>query len=1602
MNLSAPFIKRPIATILLTIGLALSGVAGFLVLPVAPLPMVDLPVINVRASLAGASPSTMASDVATPLERKLGTIAGVNEITSSSSTSSTNITLQFDISKNIDAAARAVQAAINAARADLPPTLRQNPTYNKANPAAQPVMILALTSDTRTPGQIYDAVNNIVSQRLSQVSGVGQVEIGGSSQPAVRVEVSPFALNRFGISLEDVRTAIQSANANRPKGMVQDEGGQRFQIYTSTGGTKAADYAPLIIAYRGGAAVRLSDVASVIDSVSDTRTMGLINGRTCIVVLITQQPAANVIALVDSVRKVLPLLQAQMPADVQMQVASDATTSIRASLKEIEITLAIAIALVVMVVGVFLRRWKATLIPAVATIVSLLGTFGIMYLLGFSLNNISLMALTVASGFVVDDAIVVLENTNRLIEGGMGRVEAALAGARQVGFTVLSMSISLVAVFIPLLFMGGQVGALFTAFAVTLSAAVLISLVVSLTTTPMMCAYLLRSKDEEKPEGRVSRNVGQAIQWLHKNYEHSLDFALSAKPLMMLILAVIVCLNVYLYMAIPKGFFPIQDSGRLNGGLRADQSISSQEMGLKMKQLVAILLKDPAVKTVVGFTGGGRSGGGFLSVDLKPRGERDVGGAAVVARLRPQLAKVTGLTVFLNPQQDFRAGGRQSNATYQYTLKADNRADLKTWAQKLNDAMAEHTSVMTDVNTDQQDNGVEAYVDVDHDSAARLGVNLTDVDNALYDSFGQRPVANIYEDLNQYTVVMETAPNYSLSPEALQNIYVPASSPVTVTKPARSVEPTSDRRRGRRRQRRRHPGQRQHHRLCVRLGRLQRGQRRGPDAGRQPGRPQPRHRQRAEHRGAQDDPALGDREVLQPRRSGRDQPPGRGTGDHHLVQPARRRLAQRRPGRHRPGGGRHPHADQCARRLRRHRQGLRRHLEAGAGADPGGPDRDLHRARHPLREPDPSDHGDLHPAVGGLRRAAHADDLQDGVLDHRADRHLPADRPGEEERHHDHRLRARRAAQPRARRRRGGARGLPAALPPDPDDHAGRRPWRAAAGHRLRRGLGAAPAAGDRHHRRPDRQPAAHPAHHPRGVRLHRPVAASSRRTLPQPPRRPRPGPARMKHTLFPSTAIALVCAALAGCAVGPNYVRPSAPLSPTFKEAAGGWSQAAPADTLDRGDWWTLFGDPTLSGLEAKVQVNNQNIIAAEAAYREARDVVAEQKANLFPTIDLTGSGTKSGTGGGGKGGGTVITGAGGTTIVAGGSGSSTSTQYRASIGASWEPDIWGRIRRTIEAASSNAQASAADLAAAKLSAQAELATDYFGLRAADAEIALDQATVAAYQRSLTIAQNRYNAGVTVRSDVYQAQTQLANAQADLAGQMQTRANFEHAIAVLTGEAPGNFTLAAAPWIGTVPAMPAVVPSALLQRRPDIAGAERRVQAANAQIGVQTAAFFPTVSLTGSYGYAGSELGRLFSGSNSLWSYGASVAETLFDGGARIARVRQAKSAHDQTVAQYRETVLEALQDVENQLAATRVLTQQADLRRQASDAADAAEKIFLNQYSSGTVAYTDVVQAQTAAYSARTAVVQTAAQQQATAVALIQSLGGGWKAGTDPKVSR
>ncbi|MBW3507675.1 efflux RND transporter permease subunit [Janthinobacterium lividum] len=782
MNLSEPFVKRPIATVLLTIGIALAGVGAFFVLPVSPLPQVDYPTISVSASLPGASPATMATSVATPLERRLGVISGVNEMTSSSGTGSARINLQFDLNRKIDSAAREVQAAIAAARVDLPATLRSNPTYRKANPSDAPVIILALTSKTRTPGQIYDAVSNLVQQKVAQVKGVGDVELGGGSLPAVRVELLPYQLNHYSVSMEDVRAAIQASNANRPKGAISGDE-RSLQIYsgatTASGGRSAADYRSLVVAWRDGAAIRLDDVADVVDGVENNNTLGLFNGDPAVIVLITRQPGANVIATVDGVRALLPQLQAQLPGDIKLQVASDSTNSIRSSLHEIEFTLILSIVLVVLVVSAFLRSVRATIIPAVATIVSLLGTFGVMYVLGFSLNNLSLMALTVATGFVVDDAIVVLENTQRHIEAGMDRFKAALLGAREVGFTVLSISLSLVAVFIPLLFMGGQVGRLFREFAVTLSAAVMISLVISLTTTPMMCAWLLKSGQQHKPPGLVARWFERGFERMLKVYEHCLDWALSSAALVMTILVFVVGLNVYLFAAAPKGFFPQQDTGQINGGMRADQSISFQAMQGKLRQLVDIIKDDPAVATVVGFTGGGRAGGGFMFIDLKPASQRTDKGQAVIARLRPQLAKVTGISLFLNPVQDLRMGGRSSNSTYQYTLISDNQADLKKWAAKLADQMKLQPALI-DVDTDQAENGVETFVSIDKDRATQLGVQVKDIDNALYNSFGQRQVATIYDELNQYHVIMEVAPRYAQSPEALRSVYVPASNAAAV------------------------------------------------------------------------------------------------------------------------------------------------------------------------------------------------------------------------------------------------------------------------------------------------------------------------------------------------------------------------------------------------------------------------------------------------------------------------------------------------------------------------------------------------------------------------------------------------------------------------------------------------------------------------------------------------------------------------------------------------------------------------------------------------------------------------------------------------------
>ena len=772
MNLSALFIARPVATTLLTIGVALAGLFAYFKLPVAPLPQVDLPTITVHAQMPGASPQTMATAVATPLERHLGVIADVTEMTSQSVVGATNITLQFGLDRNIDGAARDVEAAINAARADLPTSLRQNPTYHKVNPAGAPIMILALTSDTLTRGQIYDAAATVMQQTLSQIGGIGQVTIGGSSLPAVRVELNPFALFKYKIGLEDVRAALASANAHSPKGAI-DIGDRRYQIYTNDQARRAKDYRPLVIAYRNGAAVRLSDVAKVENSVENLRNKGLADGKPAVIVLLYRQPGANIIATVDRVKAVLPAVKAAIPRAIHIAVALDQTVTIRASLDEVESTLLIAIGLVILVVFAFLRDARAALIPSVAVPVSLIGTFGIMYLLGYSLDNISLMALTISTGFVVDDAIVVLENITRHIEEGMPRQEAALLGAREVGFTVLSMSASLVAVFLPILLMGGIIGRFFREFAVTLSIAIAISLIVSLTTTPMMCAHLIRGPAAGR-SGRFAAAGERAFLAVLALYERSLRRALQHPRMVMLSLLLTVALAVHLLIVIPKGFFPQQDTGRIIGGIQADQSISFQAMEKKLARFVAIIRHDPAVKTVVGFTGGWQTNGGFVFATLKPLSERTASVTQVIGRLRPKLNRVAGARIFLVGAQDIRAGGRMSLAEYQYTLRGNNLAEIYRWAPRV-EAALRRLKVLRDVNLDQQQKGLEASLVIDRATAARLGLSMAQIDNTLYDAFGQRQVSVIYDPRNQYHVVMEVAPRYWQSPRMLNNIYISTS-----------------------------------------------------------------------------------------------------------------------------------------------------------------------------------------------------------------------------------------------------------------------------------------------------------------------------------------------------------------------------------------------------------------------------------------------------------------------------------------------------------------------------------------------------------------------------------------------------------------------------------------------------------------------------------------------------------------------------------------------------------------------------------------------------------------------------------------------------------
>ena len=774
MNISAPFIRRPVGTALLTAAIALAGAVAYLQLPVAPLPQVDFPTISVGASLPGASPEIMASSVAAPLERQLGHIAGVNEMTSSSTLGSSSITLQFDLNRDINGAARDVQAAINAARANLPANLPSNPTYRKVNPADAPILILALTSDIYDCGQLYDAASTIIQQKLLQIEGVGSVNVGGGALPAVRVDVNPTQLNSFGLSLTDVSTMLAQQNANLAKGQLADDQ-MTLDILANDQLLKAADYKKLIVAVHNGAAIRLSDMANVQDSVENVRAAGYLNGKPAIPLIILRQPGANIIDTVDRVKAELPSLKASIPAGIKLDVVLDRTMTIRASVREIERTLLIAVALVILVVFIFLRSPRATMIPAVVVPVSLIATFGVMYLFGYSVDNLSLMALTISTGFVVDDAIVVIENVTRHLENGLKPMQAALKGAQEVGFTVLSISVSLVVVFIPILLMGGIVGRLFREFAVVLSTAILVSLVVSLTTTPMMCSRLLRHRRPEE-HGKIYRASEKVFSTLLHAYERSLTVVLRHPAITLVTLLLTIALNIYLFVIVPKGFFPQQDNGTISGGIQGSQDASFPAMQLAAVRFVRAITNDSAVQNVVAFTGGGgAANSGFIFMALKPLDERKVGADQIIARLRPKLGAVNGASLFLQAGQDLRIGRRQSSAQYQYTIQSETLDDLVKWGPILLEQMKKLHG-FTEVNTDQQNNGLQASLVYDRATAARLGISAQTLDQTLYDAFGQAQVSTMYSSLNQYHVVMEAGPQYLQGPQGLDGIYLHATN----------------------------------------------------------------------------------------------------------------------------------------------------------------------------------------------------------------------------------------------------------------------------------------------------------------------------------------------------------------------------------------------------------------------------------------------------------------------------------------------------------------------------------------------------------------------------------------------------------------------------------------------------------------------------------------------------------------------------------------------------------------------------------------------------------------------------------------------------------
>ena len=1503
MNISAPFIRRPVATTLLTAAITLAGVVAYLQLPVSPLPQVDFPTISVQAALPGASPETMASSVASPLERQLGHIAGVTEMTSASVLGSTSITLQFDLNRSIDGAARDVQAAINAARANLPASLPSNPTYRKVNPADAPIMILALTSEAYDRGQLYDAASTIIQQRLLQIQGVGQVNVGGSSLPAVRIDVNPTQLNSFGLGLEDVRMMLSRQNSNLPKGQLSD-GEMTADIHANDQLLKAEDYKPLVVAYRRGAAVRLSDIANVEDSVENLRSAGFVNGKTSISMILFRQPGANIIETVDRIKAELPALKASIPAAINVMTVLDRTTTIRASVHEVNRTLVIAIFLVILVVFLFLRNWRATIIPSVVVPVSLIGTFGVMYLFHYSLDNLSLMAMTISTGFVVDDAIVVIENVMRYLEKGMNPMEAALRGAREVGFTVLSMSISLVAVFIPILLMGGIVGRLFREFAVVLSTAILVSLVVSLTTTPMMCSWLLRHQRPEE-HGWWYRESEKFFAWTLRLYERSLRLVLRHPAVTLIILLLTIAANGVLFMKVPKGFFPQQDNGTVFGNIQGAQDASFASMQTAVARIVDLVKEDPAVANVTAFTGGnGPANSGFVYMALKPLEERKLNATQVIGRMRPKVGAVQGASVFVQAGQDLRIGGRQSSSQYQYTIQSDNLDDLVTWGPKLLLEMRRLPG-FTDVNSDQQNNGLQATLVYDRATAARLGVTPQMIDSTLYDAFGQRQVSTLFSSLNQYHVVMEVDPKFWQSPEGLNQIYLRSTNGAMVPLGAvaryeAATAPINVS----------HHGQFPAVTLSFNLG--------------------PGMALSDAVRTIQEmEQSIGLPETIHGKFSGTLQAFQESlTNTPLLILTALAAvyivlgiLYE---------SWIHPITI------------LSTLPSAGVGAV----------LALMLFQTDLS----VIAMIGLL--------LLIGLVKKNAilmiDFALAAERD-EGKGSHDAifqacLLRFRPILMTTLAAMLGA---LPLMISNG-------------TGSELRRPLGITIVGG---------------------------LFLSQILTLYTTPvvylylDRLSLWWARGRKKTFPSALspaysvllLLFVAGVLGGCSFAPKYEKPSVASAAAFKELTTnqlseveGWKTAQPRDQLRRGHWWEAFQDAQLNSLEENAATANQTVARATANFMAARAVVAQARSQLFPTATFNPSVTRSRQ--------PSFRGSGSTPAQ------STTTFYSLPLDASWELDLWGRVRNTVQANSLEAQATLADLENVRLSVQAEIAIDYFQLRLLDAQEELLASAVTAYDESLKLTQVRHETGIASDQDVAQAQTLLNTTAAQATDLRIQRAQLEHALARLGGKPASIFSVPREAANAGPVAVPFGLPSELLERRPDVAAAERRVARANAEIGVARAAYFPAITLSGGVGYQNSSLGNLGSWPSLAWSVGAGLAETVFDAGRRKAVTEEARANYLATVATYRETVLTAFEEVENSLSSLRLLSREIEQQEAAASSSQRYLTLANERYKLGIDSYLNVITAQTTLLGSQRSALSLRSEQMTATVQLIKQLGGGW----------